>query len=135
MKPTLASINHIAIAVPNLKKALEVFSKAFNNKISPIQSLKEHGVNIAWIECGNSKIEIMEPLGKDSPLSSFLQKNPYGGIHHLCSEVTDLKQAVEHLTTKAIDTSPVKKGANNSSVCFIKPKDLFGTLLELQEKE
>ena len=129
-------VNHIAIAVPDIKKAALKWQQALNMKKSKIIVLEEHGVKVVFLEFSNLKIELLEPLNNESPISRFLEKNPKGGIHHICFEVEKIKETINSLKNKQInilgDGNP-KIGAHDKPVVFIHPKDLSGTLVELEE--
>ena len=84
-------LNHVAIAVPNLQEAAETYRKVLGAHVSEPQSLPEHGVKVVFVQLENTKLELLEPLGKDSPISGYLAKNPAGGMHHICLEVPDIK--------------------------------------------
>ena len=129
-------INHIAIAVPNVKEAALKWQKALNMKKSEIIVLEEHGVKVVFLEFSNLKIELLEPLNDKSPISKFLEKNPKGGMHHICFEVEKITETINALKNKNInilgDGNP-KIGAHNKPVVFLHPNDLSGTLVELEE--
>ena len=129
-------VNHIAIAVPDVKKAALKWQQALNVKKSEIIVLKEHGVKVVFLEFSNLKIELLEPLNDKSPISKFLEKNPKGGMHHICFEVEKINETINSLKNKQInilgDGKP-KIGAHDKPVVFIHPNDLSGTLVELEE--
>ena len=129
-------VNHIAIAVPDVKEAALKWQQALNIKKSEIIVLKEHGVKVVFLEFSNLKIELLEPLNKKSPISKFLEKNPKGGMHHICFEVEKITETINSLKNKNInilgDGKP-KIGAHDKPVVFIHPNDLSGTLVELEE--
>ena len=129
-------INHIAIAVPDIKEAALKWQKALNMKKSEIIILEEHGVKVVFLEFSNLKIELLEPLDNKSPISKFLEKNPKGGMHHICFEVEKITETINSLKNKNInilgDGNP-KIGAHDKPVVFIHPNDLSGTLVELEE--
>ena len=129
-------VNHIAIAVPDIKKAALKWQQALNMKKSKIIVLEEHGVKVVFLEFSNLKIELLEPLNNESPISRFLEKNPKGGIHHICFEVEKINETINSLKNKQInilnDGKP-KIGAHGKPVVFIHPDDLSGTLVELEE--
>ena len=129
-------INHIAIAVPNVKEAALKWQQALNMKKSEIIVLEEHGVKVVFLEFSNLKIELLEPLNNKSPISKFLEKNPKGGMHHICFEVEKITEAINSLKNKNInilgDGNP-KIGAHDKPVVFLHPNDLSGTLVELEE--
>ena len=129
-------INHIAIAVPDVKEAALKWQQALNMKKSEIIILEEHGVKVVFLEFSNLKIELLEPLNNESPISKFLEKNPKGGMHHICFEVEKITETINSLKNKNInilgDGNP-KIGAHDKPVVFIHPNDLSGTLVELEE--
>ena len=132
----IGRLNHIAIAVPNITKASDMWQKALGANVSKPQTLPEHGVKVVFIESPNTKVELLEPLNENSPISKFLMKNPSGGMHHICYEVGDLKSALKKLkevgATILGDGNP-KIGAHGNPVIFLKPSDFSGTLIELEE--
>ena len=129
-------VNHIAIVVPDIKKAALKWQQALDMKKSDIIVLEEHGVKVVFLEFSNLKIELLEPLNNESPISRFLEKNPKGGMHHICFEVEKITETINSLKNKQInilgDGKP-KIGAHDKPVVFIHPKDLSGTLVELEE--
>ena len=129
-------VNHIAIAVPDVKEAALKWQQALNMKMSEIMILEEHGVKVVFLEFSNLKIELLEPLDNKSPISKFLEKNPKGGMHHICFEVEKITETINSLKNKNInilgDGNP-KIGAHDKPVVFIHPNDLSGTLVELEE--
>ena len=129
-------INHIAIAVPDIKEAALKWQQALNMKKSEIIILEEHGVKVVFLEFSNLKIELLEPLDNESPISKFLEKNPKGGMHHICFEVEKIRETINSLKSKNInilgDGNP-KIGAHDKPVVFLHPNDLSGTLVELEE--
>ena len=132
----IGRLNHIAIAVPNITKASDMWQKALGANVSKPLALPEHGVKVVFIESPNTKVELLEPLNENSPISKFLMKNPNGGMHHICYEVGDLKSALKKLkevgATILGDGNP-KIGAHGNPVIFLKPSDFSGTLIELEE--
>ena len=133
---SIGKLNHIAIAVPNIKSASDMWRKALGAKISTPQTLIEHGVKVVFVESPNTKIELLEPLNKNSPISRFLEKNPNGGMHHICYEVNNLKlasQKLEAVGAKILGDGQPKIGAHGKPVIFLNPKDFSGTLIELEE--
>ena len=129
-------INHIAIAVPDVNEAAIKWQQALNMKKSEIIILEKHGVKVVFLEFSNLKIELLEPLNDKSPISKFLEKNPKGGMHHICFEVEKITETINALKNKNInilgDGNP-KIGAHNKPVVFLHPNDLSGTLVELEE--
>ncbi|GAA4523692.1 methylmalonyl-CoA epimerase [Chelativorans composti] len=132
----LKRLNHVAIAVPDLSAAAAIYRDTLGAKVSAPQSLPEHGVTVVFVELDNTKIELLEPLGEKSPIASFLDKSPSGGIHHVCYEVDDIIAARDHLKEKGArilgDGEP-KTGAHGKPVLFLHPKDFNGTLVELEQ--
>ena len=129
-------INHIAIAVHDIKEAALKWQQALNMKKSEIIILEEHGVKVVFLEFSNLKIELLEPLDNESQISKFLEKNHKGGMHHICFEVEKITETINSLKNKNInilgDGNP-KIGAHDKPVVFIHPNDLSGTLVELEE--
>ncbi|UGY08349.1 methylmalonyl-CoA epimerase [Phyllobacterium pellucidum] len=133
----LGRLNHIAIAVPDLAAASATYRNMLGAKPTEPQVLPEHGVTVVFIDVGNTKIELLEPLGADSPIAAFLAKNPSGGMHHVCYEVADIIAARDHLKSEGArilgDGEP-KIGAHGKPVLFLHPKDFNGTLIELEQE-
>ena len=132
----LGRLNHVAIAVPDLGAASAVYRDMLGARVSPPQALPEHGVTVVFIDTGNSKIELIEPLGDGSPIAAFLQKCPSGGMHHICYEVDDLTAARDRLTAagaRVLGDGRPKTGAHGKPVLFLHPKDFLGTLVELEQ--
>lgn len=132
----IGRLNHVAIAVPDLAAAMAQYSGALGAKVGAPQDEPEHGVTVVFIELPNTKIELLYPLGEASPIQGFLDKNPAGGIHHICYEVADIAAAREQLIASGArvlgDGSP-KIGAHGKPVLFLHPKDFNGCLIELEE--
>jgi methylmalonyl-CoA/ethylmalonyl-CoA epimerase len=132
----LGRLNHVAIAVRDLEVATRMYRDALGAEVSAPQALPEHGVTVVFVSLPNTKIEFLEPLGDNSPVAKFLDKNPDGGMHHLCYEVTDIRAARDHLKAQGLrilgDGEP-KIGAHGKPVLFLHPKDCLGTLTELEE--
>ena len=132
----LERLNHVAIAVPDIKTASALYSGQLGAKVTAPQALPEHGVTVVFIDVGNTKIELLQPLGEGSPIASFLEKNPSGGMHHLCYEVADIIAARDHLKAEGariLGNGEPKIGAHGKPVLFLHPKDFNGTLIELEE--
>ena len=132
----LEKVNHIAIVVPDLSEAILNYKSTFNCKISNIIKLPKHGVTTAFINLPNTNIELLEPLGNDSPIKKFLNKNKNGGIHHICYEVKDIQLAVNRLIKnkcKVIGDGIPREGAHGKPVIFIHPTSFNGTLIELEQ--
>ena len=132
----IGALNHIAIAVPNLDEAMEKYAGPLGAKVGKPKDLIAHGVTVVFIDLPNTKIELISPLGKNSPILSFMKKNPAGGIHHICYEVESISNAISKLTKDGAmilgDGKP-KIGAHGNPVIFLHPKDFNGTLIELEE--
>jgi methylmalonyl-CoA/ethylmalonyl-CoA epimerase len=132
----LGRLNHVAIAVPDLAAASAIYRDTLGAKVSAPRALPEHGVTVVFVDTGNSKIELLEPLGEGSPIASFLERNPSGGMHHLCYEVDDILSARDRLKASGArvlgDGNP-KIGAHGKPVLFLHPKDFAGTLVELEQ--
>jgi len=132
----IGRLNHIAIAVPDIDKASNAWKKALGAKISSPQILPEHGVKVVFIEAPNTKVELLEPLDQNSPISKFLLKNPNGGMHHICYEVEDILTASKKLIlsgAKKMGDGTPRIGAHGNPVIFLNPSDFSGTLIELEE--
>ena len=132
----LGRLNHIAIAVPDLAAASAIYRDTLGARVSAPQELPGHGVTVVFIDTGNCKIELLEPLGEGSPISSFLEKNPSGGMHHLCYEVDDILAARDRLMAsgaRVLGDGTPKIGAHGKPVLFLHPKDFAGTLVELEQ--
>ncbi|MDX8532245.1 methylmalonyl-CoA epimerase [Mesorhizobium sp. VK25A] len=132
----LGRLNHVALAVPDLVAAVAAYRDTLGARVGEPQALPEHGVTVVFVDVGNTKIELLEPLGETSPIAAFLEKNPSGGMHHLCYEVDDILAARDHLKSSGArvlgDGNP-KIGAHGKPVLFLHPKDFFGTLVELEQ--
>ena len=132
----IGKLNHVAIAVPDLQAATAMYRDTLGAHVSEPQDVPEHGVTVVFINLPNTKIELLYPLGENSPISGFLAKNTSGGIHHICYEVSDLRAAAAQLKAKGArilgDGEP-KIGAHGNPVLFLHPKDFCGTLVELEQ--
>ncbi len=132
----IGKLNHVAIAVRDLDKAVEIYRDRLGAKVSDRQIQAEHGVSLVFVELPNTKIELLEPYGEGSPISRFLENNPDGGIHHVCYEVEDIIAMRDQLAAEGArilgDGEP-RIGAHGKSVLFLHPKDFCGTLVELEE--
>ena len=132
----IGSINHIAIAVPDIRAAMAQWQARTGAEISDIQTLPEHGVHVAFIRAENGKVELLEPIDDSSPIAKFLEKNPDGGMHHICFDVADLIASRDRLIAeggRVLGGIEPRIGAHGKPVIFIHPKDLTGTLIELQQ--
>lgn len=132
----IGKLNHVAIAVPDLAAATAMYRDTLGAQVSAPQDVAEHGVTVVFITLPNTKIELLHPLGENSPIAGFLAKNTSGGIHHVCYEVTDIIAARDQLKAKGArvlgDGEP-KIGAHGNPVLFLHPKDFCGTLVELEQ--
>ncbi|TIP26542.1 MAG: methylmalonyl-CoA epimerase [Mesorhizobium sp.] len=132
----LTRLNHVALAVPDLAAATAAYRDTLGARVTAPQALPEHGVTVVFVDVGNTRIELLEPLGESSPIAAFLEKNPSGGMHHLCYGVDDILAARDHLIASGArvlgDGNP-KTGAHGKPVLFLHPKDFFGTLVELEQ--
>ena len=132
----IGKLNHIAIAVPNIKEAAEQYKNIFGAKVSDPVEQPDHGVTTVFIDLGNTKIELLEVLGEGSPIQNFIDKNPKGGMHHICLEVNDINTAIDKLNTHEVSitgTGKPKIGAHGKPVVILHPKSCNGTLIELEE--
>lgn len=132
----LGRVNHIAIAVPDLGAATTTYRDTLGARVSQAQALPEHGVTVVFVELPNTKVELLEPLGADSPIAAFLEKNPSGGMHHICYEVDDIIAARDTLKAagaRVLGDGNPKTGAHGKPVLFLHPKDFNGTLVELEQ--
>ncbi|WP_322864957.1 methylmalonyl-CoA epimerase [Aquicoccus sp. G2-2] len=132
----IGRLNHVAIAVPDLEAATEQYRSTLGAKVNPPQDEPDHGVTVVFIELPNTKIELLYPLGENSPIAGFLEKNPAGGIHHVCYEVDDILAARDHLKARGarvLGSGEPKIGAHGKPVLFLHPKDFQGTLVELEQ--
>lgn len=132
----IGNLNHVAIAVSDLEQATSVYRDTLGATVSKPTDLPEHGVTTVFVELPNTKIELLAPFGENSPIENFLQKNPSGGIHHICYEVDDIQQAIDKLLAEGariIGDGKAKTGAHGKPVVFLHPKDFNGTLVELEQ--
>ena len=132
----IGSINHIAIAVPDIQGAMVQWQARTGAEISAILTLPEHGVHVAFIKAENGKVELLEPIDASSPIAKFLEKDPDGGMHHICFDVKDLIASRDRLIAeggRVLGGEEPRIGAHGKPVIFIHPKDLSGTLIELQQ--
>lgn len=131
----LGRLNHVAIAVPDLEKAGKLYAETLGAVVSRPQALPEHGVTVLFVDLGNAKVELLEPLGESSPIAAFLEKNPAGGMHHVCYEVDDIIAARDRLRAAGVRVlgGEPKTGAHGKPVLFLHPKDIQGTLVELEQ--
>ena len=133
----IGRVNHIAIAVPDINKSRRTYKHNLGAQVSEVTEQLKHKVKVCFISLPNTKIELITPLGDDSPLINFLKKNPAGGIHHICYEVENIIESRDKLIrlgTKIIGSGEPTVGAHGKLVLFLNPKDFSGTLIELEEK-
>jgi len=132
----IGRLNHVAIAVKDLDRSTSLYRDTLGARVSPPLPQPEHGVTVVFVELPNTKIELLEPLGDNSPIAKFLDKNSDGGMHHVCYEVEDIRAARDRLKEKGArvlgDGEP-KIGAHGKPVLFLHPKDFGGTLVELEQ--
>jgi len=132
----IGRLNHVAIAVPDIEAAANTYRNSLGATLSAKEEQPDHGVSTIFIELPNTKIELLEPLGVDSPINNFLEKNPAGGIHHICYEVDNIIEARDKLKSegaRVLGSGDPKIGAHGKPVMFLHPKDFCGTLVELEE--
>jgi methylmalonyl-CoA/ethylmalonyl-CoA epimerase len=132
----IGRLNHVAIVVPDLATAAALYRDALGAQVSAPQKLPAHGVTVVFVELPNGKIELLAPLGPDSPVRGFLDKNPAGGMHHLCYEVEDIIAARDRLVAagaRVLGDGEPRLGAHDKPVLFLHPKDFCGTLIELEQ--
>jgi len=132
----IGRLNHVAIAVPDLDAASAQYANTLGAKVGSAKDEPDHGVTVVFIELPNTKIELLFPLGEDSPIQNFLDKNPSGGIHHMCYEVDDILAARDQLQVqgaRVLGSGEPKIGAHGKPVLFLHPKDFNGCLIELEQ--
>ncbi len=132
----IGRLNHVAVAVPDLAAAVAQYRDTLGARVSAPDALPEHGVTVVFVTLANTKIELLEPLGTDSPIAKFLERNPAGGVHHLCYEVNDIIAARDQLEAggaRVLGDGEPKLGAHGKPVIFLHPKDFCGTLIELEQ--
>jgi methylmalonyl-CoA/ethylmalonyl-CoA epimerase len=132
----IGKLNHVAIVVPDLAAATALYRDTLGATVLAPHVLPEHGVTAAFVELGNTRIELLEPLGENSPVRGFLARNPEGGMHHVCYEVPDILQARDRLRdtgARVLGDGEPKIGAHGKPVLFLHPKDFLGTLIELEQ--
>ncbi len=132
----IGRLNHVAIAVPDLEAARAVYRDALGARVSEPEDLPEHGVTVVFVTLPNTSIELVGALGADSPVARFLERNPAGGMHHVCYEVDDIIAARDRLKergARVLGGGDPETGAHGKPVLFLHPKDFCGTLIELEE--
>ena len=133
----IGCLNHVAIVVPDLREAALKYQQTLGAEVSEQQELVDHGVTLVFVQLANTKIELLHPLGANSPISLFLERNPAGGIHHVCYEVDNIYEAanvLQEMGAKILGDGEPKIGAHGKPVLFLHPKEFFGTLIELEQK-
>ena len=132
----IGRLNHVAIAVPDLASGIKTYATTLGAKVSAPMPLPEHGVTVVFVELPNTKIELLEVLGEGSPIAPFIERNPSGGIHHICYEVDDILASRDQLKAegaRVLGDGEPKIGAHGKPVLFLHPKDFCGTLVELEQ--
>lgn len=132
----IGRLNHVAIATPDLDKATAIYRDVLGTTVSKPVPQPEHGVTTVFVELPGSKIELLSPLGENSPIANFLARNPGGGVHHLCFEVDDIIAARDRLLAQGArlaGAAEPRTGAHGKPVLFLHPKDFIGTLIELEQ--
>ena len=132
----IGRLNHVAIAVRDIGKAAAAYRTVLGAAVSDPVPLPDHGVTTVFVTLPNTKVELLEPLGAASPIERFLERNPDGGVHHICYEVDDIKSARERLTAagaRVLGDGEPRLGAHDKPVVFLHPKDFCGTLIELEQ--
>ena len=132
----IGRLNHVAIAVPDIAKAAAVYRDTLGAEVSAKVPQPDHGVSTVFITLPNTKIELLEPMGEGSPIAKFLEKNPDGGVHHICYEVEDIIAARDRLQAqgaRVLGDGQPKIGAHGKPVLFLHPKDFCGTLVEIEQ--
>ncbi len=132
----IGKLNHVAIAVPDLDAATALYRDTLGAKVSAPLPQPAHGVTVVFVELPNTKVELLHPLGEKSTIAGFLEKNPGGGIHHICYEVADILAARDRLKAtgaRVLGDGEPRIGAHGKPVLFLHPKDFVGTLVELEQ--
>lgn len=132
----IGRLNHVAIAVPDLTAGIKTYANTLGANVSEPMALPEHGVTVVFVELPNTKIELLEVLGDGSPIAPFMERNPSGGIHHICYEVDDIiasRDKLQQEGARVLGDGEPKIGAHGKPVLFLHPKDFCGTLVELEQ--
>ena len=132
----IGRLNHVAIAVPDLAAASKVYEETLGAKVTAPEDLPDHGVTVVFVELPNTKIELLHPLGDNSPIAKYLENNKSGGMHHICYEVEDILASKEKLVAqgaKILGSGEPRIGAHGKPVLFLSPKDFCGTLVEIEQ--
>lgn len=134
----IGRLNHVGVATPSIEESLTLYRDILGaTSVTPVRALPEHGVSVCFVDLPNAQIELLEPLGKDSPIHAFLERNPKGGQHHLCFEVEDILSARDDMRAKGaavLGTGEPRIGAHGVPVIFVHPKDMGGVLVELMQR-
>lgn len=132
----IGRLNHVAIVVPDLAAAAATYRDLLGARVSEPEEVAEHGVTVVFVDLGNTKVELLHPLGEGSPIGRYLERNPDGGMHHVCYEVDDIQAAARHLAgqgARVLGDGEPRIGAHGKPVLFLHPKDFCGTLVELEQ--
>ncbi len=132
----IGRLNHIAIAVPDVDAAADIYRKTLGASVSGPEELPAHGVRVVFVSLANTKLELLQPLGEDSPIAKFIERNPAGGLHHVCYEVDDIRAARDRLRaagSRILGDGEPSIGAHGKPVLFLHPKDFGGALIELEQ--
>jgi methylmalonyl-CoA/ethylmalonyl-CoA epimerase len=132
----IGRLNHVAIAVPDLEVATATYRDTLGATVSAQMAEPDHGVTVVFVKLPNTKIELLHPLGENSPIAAFLDKNPSGGMHHVCYEVDDIVKARDQMKSegaRVLGDGEPKIGAHGKPVLFLHPRDFCGTLVELEQ--
>ena len=132
----IGKLNHVAIAVPDLDAAVRRYRDTLGAEVGPPQDEPDHGVTVVFVDLPNTRVELLHPLGENSPIAAFLEKNPSGGMHHLCYEVEDIAASRDRLVAdgaRVLGDGEPRTGAHGNPVIFLHPKDFDGTLVELEQ--
>ena len=132
----IGKLNHVAIAVPDLDKAAKTYREILGARVSAPSAQPDHGVTVVFVELPNAKVELLHPLGDKSPIAKFLERNPDGGMHHICYEVDDILAARDRLKAqgaRVLGDGEPRIGAHGKPVLFLHPKDFVGTLVEIEQ--
>ena len=132
----IGKLNHVAIAVPDLDAAVRRYRDTLGAEVGPPQDEPDHGVTVVFVDLPNTRVELLHPLGENSPIAAFLDKNPSGGLHHLCYEVEDIAASRDRLVAdgaRVLGDGEPRIGAHGNPVIFLHPKDFDGTLVELEQ--
>ena len=132
----IGRLNHVAMVVPDLAVAAAKYRDLLGAEVQPPRQLPEHGVTVVFVDLENTRVELMSPLGENSPVAKFLENNPSGGMHHVCYEVPDIASSIRTMVeagARVLGDGKPKIGAHGLPVVFLHPKDFDGTLIELEE--